>query len=199
MELDDFKHAWKEADKNQKPLNQNIMDILQNKSYGPISMLKREFRKHMRFLIVLPIIILATNMADVSAVLNSVMFWSYVMVCIGGYIFFYYNYKLVRNIEAMDGMVKSNLEQTASTLETRLKWHYLGARLVLLFFIVLTEVLPYFQHARMLDKWHSLPVIARFSTYAALLVLQYFLSRFYLQKKFGQHVAYLKQLVKEMQ
>jgi uncharacterized membrane protein YjfL (UPF0719 family) len=145
------------------------------------------------------VLILATNIINAEALFTSVMFWSYIAFCTVMVIFFYFNYRLVGKMQGMDKMVKSNLEQQVSELETRLKWHIVGLRIALLFFIVLTEVLPYFQHGRMLDKWHSLSPIVRFGTYAALIVLQFFASRAMFERKFGKHLAYLKEQVKELQ
>jgi hypothetical protein len=105
---------------------------------------------------------------------------------------------MVSKMERMDGMVRLNLEQQINVLETRLKWKMVGLRITLLFFIALTEVLPYFQSYRMLDMWHSLDPFIRFGTYAALLTLQYFMSSMVNKRKFGVHVDYLKELMKEM-
>jgi hypothetical protein len=127
------------------------------------------------------------------------MFWSYVAFCIGIILFAFYNYRIVSKMENMDGMVRTNLEQQINLLEKRANLEIVGMRVVLLFFITLTEVLPYFQHYRMLDKWHSLSPFIRFGAYAALLVLQYFLNRRVKQRKVGRHLAYLKELAKEMQ
>ena len=99
----------------------------------------------------------------------------------------------------MDGMVRSNVEKQVSILETRVKLNLLFARGGLLFFIVLTEVLPYFQNYRMLNTWHSLSPFIRYGTYAMLLIIQYFFTRALLKRKFGRHLTYLKELVREMQ
>jgi len=99
----------------------------------------------------------------------------------------------------MDGVVKSNLEQQIYLLETRLKQNLVGIRVALVFFIVLTEILPYFQDFKMLNTWHSLSPFFRFGAYAALLLFQYFITRVVIRRKFGQHIAYLKELVRQMQ
>ena len=198
MELDDLKQTWKQTDIN-KPKNTDIMKLVQNKSYGPVTSLKREFLKQIKLMIILPVFVFATNLDDVQKVLTNVMFWSYIAFCIGIILFSWFNYRLVCKMEGMDGLVKPNLEQQISILETRLKWHIIGVRMAFIFFIVLTEVLPYFQHYRMLDKWHSLSPFIRFSAYAVLLVLQYFSIRPVLQRKFGRHLDYLKGLVSEME
>jgi len=197
MELDDLKQPWKEIPIN-KNKNKEIMEIIHLKSYGPLAALKREFRKQMVVMLVLPALLLLTNANDIGHALASVLFWSYVLFCIGVVVFAYRNYQIVRKMEGMDKAVRSNLEQQITILETRLRWKIIGLRVALLFFIALTEVLPYFQHYRMLDKWHALAPWMRYGAYAGLLILQYFTSRAIIYRKFGTHLAYLKKLVQEM-
>src|SRR5437868_15056136 len=169
MELDDLKQAWKQTDK-QKPLNKNIMEMIQHKSYGPVAALKKSYKKQMTVMFIIPLLLLLTNLDDVNKALTSVMFWSYVAFCIAVIIFAFYNYKIASKMQQMDGIVKSNLEQQILLLEKRLKWKIIGLRIALVFFILLTEIIPYFQHYRILYKWHSLPVIIRYGFYAALLI-----------------------------
>ena len=198
MELDDLKNTWQQNSVT-KNKNTDIMEIIQQKSYGPLAALKRTFRKQMVLMFLIPFIFLATNSQDIHGVLTSILFWSYVVFCIGVIAFAYYNYRIVSKMENMDVMVKTNLEQQIQLLEKRTNWQIVGLRGVLLFFVVLLEVVPYVQHYRMLDKWHSLPVAIRFGAYAALLVLQYFMNKIIRQRKIGRHLDYLKALVKEMQ
>ena len=175
------------------------MDLMKHKSYGPIASLKREFRKQIVVMTLLPLFLLFTTVKDLSQIYTNVLFWSYVTFCFGMIVFASLNYRIVEKMEVMDGMVRSNLQQQIDLLETRLKWKLIGLRIILLFFIVLVEVIPYFQHYRMLDKWHSLSPFIRFGTYATFLVLQYFLSRIVSDRKFGGHINYLKELMKEME
>ena len=60
-------------------------------------------------------------------------------------------------------------------------------------------MVPYFQHYRMLEKWHALPVLVRIGTYAGVLLLQYVLNRTIKERKVGRHLAYLKEVVSQMQ
>jgi hypothetical protein len=197
MELDQLKQAWMDTD-IKKNKNTNIMELMKHRSYGPLAALKREFRTQSAVMIIIPIVLLLTNVDNITAALTSVMFWSYTAFCLAMVFFGYFNYRMVSKMERMDGMVRLNLEQQINVLETRLKWKMVGLRITLLFFIALTEVLPYFQSYRMLDMWHSLDPFIRFGTYAALLTLQYFMSSMVNKRKFGVHVDYLKELMKEM-
>ena len=198
MELDDLKQNWKQS-AIKKTKNTDIMNLIQHKSYGPVAALKRAFRKQMVLMILLPVMLLLTNSDDISRPLTSVMFWSYVAFCIAAIVFAYYNYRIADKMGIMDGMVRSNLDQQISLLERSLRWDAIALRIVLLFFIILAETVPYFQHYRMLDKWHSLDPFIRFGSYAALFILQYFVGKSFRERKFGRHLAYLKELTKEME
>jgi hypothetical protein len=198
MELDDLKQTWKETN-TKTNINTDIMDIMKHKSYGPIAGLKKEFRKQIVLMVLLPLFLLFTTVDDMSRIFSNVLFWSYTLFCVGMVIFASANYHIVEKMGTMDGRVRSNLEQQIDLLETRLKWKLIGLRIALVFFIILVEIVPYFQHYRMLDKWHSLSPFTRFASYAAILALQYFVSRIVNERKFGGHIKYLKTLVKEMQ
>jgi hypothetical protein len=199
MELDELKNQWKQTDKIHKPKTQNIMELIQNKSYGPVAELKRSFRRQMIAMTVVPIAIVGSNMQHIDKTLSSAMFWFYILFCIGVVIFARLNYGVVKKMEGMDGNVKSNLEQQIFILETRIRQNLIGIRIALLFFVVLTEVLPYLQNFHMLNTWHSLSPFIRFGAYAALFLMQYFVSRIVSHRKFGQHISNLKELLKQME
>jgi hypothetical protein len=197
MELDDLKQMW-----NQAPLkttkNTDIMDIIKHKTYGPLAALKAVYRKQILVMCLLPFLLLMTNLEDLQKPLTSVLFWSYIAFCSAMIVFARYNYRTVSNMAVMDDMVRTNLEQQINVLEKRARLEIAVLRGVLLFFMALTEIVPYFQHYRMLDKWHSLPLYARVGAYAGLILLQFFLNRRIKQRKIGRHLDYLKELVNEM-
>lgn len=199
MELEDLKQQWKQVNTSHKYVNQNIMELIQHKSQGPVAALKKSFRKQMILMSVMPIIILGLNLQHIDSTLSSALFWFYILFCIGVIVFARFNYEVVKKMEVMDGAVKTNLEQQIFLLETRLRQNLIGIRVALLFFILLTEVLPYFQYFRMLNTWHSLSPFFRFGAYTALFLFQYFISRLVSRRKFGQHLSHLKELVKQMQ
>lgn len=199
MELDDFKQQWNATNSKHTLQNNNIMELIQHNSYGPLAALKRSFRKQMRIMTVLPILMLAVNANQADKTLTSVLFWFYVVFCIGAVVFAKANYNLVHTMEGIHDRVKPTLEQHVSLLENRLRQNYIGLRVVLLMFIILLEVLPYVQHFSMLDKWHSLSPLIRFGAYAGFFILQYFGSKRVIYHKFGQHIAHLKELLQQMQ
>jgi len=198
MELDDLKQTWNQ-NQSTKPLNTDIMELIQHKSYGPLAALKKAFRKQIVLMAIIPAYFIIFNVDDVHALLNNVILWSYIAFCLGVIIFSYYNYRIVNKMEGMDHMVKMNLEQQVDLLERRMKWKKTALIFALIFFFLLIEIVPYFQHYRMLDKWHSLPVAIRYLAYAGLFVLQYFANTWVNERRYGRHLKYLKELAKEMQ
>src|SRR5258705_12720164 len=106
MELDDLKQTWKETiiEKNK---NTDIMDLMKHKSYGPIAALKREFRKQIAVMAILPLFLLFTTVNDLSQVFTNVLFWTYVAFCVSMVVFASVNYRIVKKIGTMDGMVRS--------------------------------------------------------------------------------------------
>lgn len=197
MELDDLKQAWKRQDK-QSSQNQNIMELIHQKSKGPVASLKEAFKKQIRFMICLMILMIAIQMRNFDNTATIILVGTYVLFCIGIALFFYQNYRLTSELEGMDGNVKTSLEQYVTVLQQRLKWHHIGKRVVMLIFILLLEVLPLFLHASMLDKWHLLPAVIRFNAYGAFFVFQYFVGGSLEKQKFGQYLTYLKQLITEL-
>ena len=198
MELDELKQTWQQS-QSTKPLNTNIMELIQHKSYGPLAALKKFFRKQIALMMIVPAYVIMINTEDVMHALSSVILWYYVLFCLGVIIFSYYNYRLVGKMEGMDNLVKSNLEKQVHLLEIRMKWKKTGLTIALLGFILLLEIVPYFQHYRMLDKWHAISPMIRYTSYAAFLVFQYFVSTWANKRKYGRHLEYLKELTNELQ
>ena len=175
------------------------MEFIQQPQYGPVAALKKEFRKQIALMILAMAFISMTTIKEISDLRNNILFWSYMAFLVGAIIFHILNYRIARQMEIMNGDVRSNLQKQIDILETRLRWKRIVLPLVTLFFVVLVEILPYYQHFRMLDKWHAVPVMARIGSYAGILLLQFFANRWVTWKKFGSHLDYLKKLLKEME
>ena len=196
MELDDMKQRWHQSTEQTTKLN--IEKMIQHKSSSPVSALKNVFRKQIMIMAVLPIMLILTNLNNPQAVFTSILFWSYVAFCCATVTFAGYNYRIVRKMETMTERVRANIEQQVTLLEKRKRMELIGLRIMLLIFIALTEIVPYIQHYRMLDYWHSLPLSLRVSSYATLVLVQYFINRRLSEQRVGRHIVYLKRLVKEM-
>ena len=198
MELDDLKQTWQQS-QSTKPSNTNIMELIQHNSYGPLATLKRSFIKNILLIIIGPAYIIIDNTDDLNPPFTNPLFWIFIAFCLGIIIFTYNNYLIVSKMESMDNLVKDNLEQQVDLLQTRMKWKKTGLTIAMIFFILLAEIVPYFQQYRMLDKWHAVDPVTRFLGYAAFIVFQYFANTWVNERRYGRHLKYLKELANEMQ
>ncbi len=198
MELDDFKQPWKDSTEKINPLNINIMELIQNKSYGPLAVLKHRFRKQ---LIILPFVMLMLmfTLSKHHDIFSDVLFWCYVVICIMMCSYFFFSYRLISNMQYMEGKIKSNLEKQVHMLENFSKWRLIIVRIVFVAFIVLLEILMHYQQEPSLAKWHAQPFGLRIVCYAALFLVFYFFSKAAFKYKYGKHIQYLKSLVQQMQ
>ena len=174
------------------------MEMIHQKSRGPLGSLKHAFKRQMIAIAVLMLVVSVSNAGNIESISGYVLYFSYVAFCMAVIVALYLNYRQTSKMESMDKPVKNNLEEYVVQLEQRLKWQYTGSRTVVLLFIVLLEVLPLFYHARMLDRWHSVHPAIRFSAYIAYFCFVYFFSRRVKQRKFGQHLDHLKMLLNTM-
>ncbi len=198
MELDDLKQPWLESAKNIKPFNKSVMEIIQNKSYGPAARLKRNFRK---MIIIIPIVVtmLIVNLSKKHDIFSDVLFWFYIIFISSMMLFFYYNYRLINKMQCMDCLVKTNLEKQVKTLENGFKLRLLITRGAFIIFIVLLEVLMYYHQEPALVKWYAQPVIIRMLAYAILITSWYFITKLVSRTKYGKHIQNLKNLVQQME
>ena len=198
MELDDLRQPWLESAKNIKPLNTNVMEIIQNKSYGPAAQLKRNFRK---MIIIIPMVVtmLIVTLSKKHDIFSDVLFWFYIVFISSMMLFFYYNYRLINKMQCMDCLVKSNLEKQVKTLENGFKWRMVIIRVAFIIFIVLLEVLMYYHQEPALAKWYAQPVTIRMSAYAILITAWYFITKLIFRTRYGKHIQNLKNLVQQME
>ena len=197
MELDDLKRTWKQENQKQTK-TPDIMELIHQKSRGPIASLKNSFRKQMIVVTALMSMVIATQAGNLDSTSSNLLFWTFIGFCLAMILTFYMNYRQTGKMEAMDEKVKNNLMKYVNMMEQRLRWQNIGARVVILFLILLLEIIPLYQHVRMLDTWNSLSPLIRFSSYAAYLVFQYYISRSVTRRKFGKHLDHLKSLLKEV-
>ena len=174
------------------------MELIHQKSKGPIASLKNSFRKQMIVVTALMSMVIATQAGNLDSISSNLLFWTFIGFCLAMILTFYMNYRQTGKMEAMDEKVKNNLMKYVNMMEQRLRWQNIGARVVILFLILLLEIIPLYQHVRMLDTWNSLSPLIRFSSYAAYLVFQYYISRSVTRRKFGKHLDHLKHLLKEV-
>jgi len=197
MELDDLKKPWKDST-DTIPLNNNILELIHHKSRGPLTILKKRFRRGL-LLVPVAVAFLITNLSRHHAIFSDVLFWYFIAFCLMMCGYFFFSYRLIHHLQGMGGKVKANLEKQVAALEKVYKMRLIVVRILPVVFVILLEALLYYQQEPSLIKWYAQPLSTRLLSYAGALVTFFFISKYVLTYKYGKHINYLKELVRQMQ
>ena len=198
MELDYLKKPWQQATEKSRPADTNIMELIQNKSYGPVATLKNRFKKQM---IIIPLLFsfVLVQLSWHHNIYYNISFWLFLIAGIAMSGYFLYSYLLISKLQHMEHPVKANLEKQVNLLEKGYKWRLMGVRTLFVVYIILLEMLMYYKQEPSLVKWYAQPLAIRLLCYAALAIAFFFITRIVVNYKYGKHIRYLKELVQQMQ
>jgi hypothetical protein len=194
MELDELKNKWQQVNEHTTTNRFDIKNIFnRNRNNSPLALLKRNFRKRIIALMLVFVLFLQTFREN--ELFHNVFFLWYLVVAVILSIFFFINYRLVQDIENADSTLKDHIKTQVISLEKRIRWYRIFTRIAMIVFVILLETVPLFSNERMVQKWHSLPIVVRISSYAALLAFQHFAGKFLARKRYGQHLERMKQIL----
>lgn len=195
MELDDFKQSWNEQ--SQQDLNtskNNFMELIHQKSYGPLAVLKNKFRLQ---LLAFPVFvaIMAWKFINKPELMNDLTMWCFVLLTflMAGY--FWFNYQVINRLQKAGTPVKEQIEKDIAILENGFKVYFLVNRIILIIFAVLLELVMYLHKQPDFEVWYTYPFLIRFGTYVLLFILHYFLGKASFQRQYGDHISMLKKLL----
>ena len=198
MELDNLKHLWRDLkEDNHVDEDEQILKILHKKSQSPIAKMKRNL-----FIELIAVIIL-----------YAFPIWYFFQTSEGRYIeisiglsvvailftiYFYKKNKLLGEMQCVTCEVRSNLQRQLKTLEKYVWLYFVGG-------IVLTPIAYFVPGFLVIMKYPGRDVSAEFTSSAAYIIFivigltitvgNYFFSRWYIRKLYGQHINRLKDLL----
>lgn len=197
MELDNLKQSWnRQSQQNLKPSANDFMELIHNKSYGPIANLKNKFKLQ---LLAFPafVAVIIYDFIKKPALLNDVTMWFFIAAVIALTGYFRFNYTIINRLGKADKPVKETIEKDIAILENGFKKYFIAARIVLALFFILSEVLMHFHKLPDFESWYAYSLPIRIAAYTALFIFHYFLGKYTFQKQYGQHLALLKDLLKK--
>ena len=198
MELDNLKDLWRDLkEDNHQDEDEQILKILHKKSQSPIAKMKRNL-----FIELIAVIIL-----------YAFPIWYFFQTSEGRYIeisiglsvvallftvYFYKKNKLLGEMQCVTCEVRSNLQRQLKTLEKYVWLYFVGG-------IVLTPIAYFVPGFLVIMKYPGRDVSAEFTSsvaYSIFIVIglsitvgNYFFSRWYIRKLYGQHINRLKDLL----
>lgn len=202
MELDNLKELWQNlANENNKRNDQDIMQIMRQKSQSPVSKMKRNLFVELIVVIVLYAgsiwYFIATSMGRYSEIS--------ILLLLIGLLFLYYYYrknKLLRQMQCITCEVRSSLQQHLTTLEKYVRFYFIAGT-------ILTPIAYFASGAVVLLNYPDGSVASGFTQSRSYVVFvaigliitvgTYFLNKWYIRKLYGQHIDGLRTLLHQME
>lgn len=197
MELEHLKETWDiESAGKLELVNNNIMEIIQHKSYSPVATLKRKFRLQ---LLIFPVLfgIVFYKFIKNPVLLTDFTFWFFILFCFSFASFFWLNYSIVNRLQNSGVSVKAAIIKDITILEKGFKKYFIISRIVFVLFIIILEILMYNHKLPDFETWFSYSLPVRILGYILVLIIQYFLAKISFGKQFGQHISFLKGLLQK--
>ncbi|WP_293308001.1 hypothetical protein [Pedobacter sp. UBA5917] len=201
MELDNLKNSWNSITVD---LNRNEFDIVtatKKEMESPLGDLKAMSKRQ---LITLPLLIvfLAVMTATVPDMKNQLLVWMAFIVLPLTTIHYYFNLKLINNLENNEGAVKNDFQRKVKQLIGNNNLYLNLTRAAILILVVITELL--IQNNNMglipgIEMMKSLMLPLRLLIYAGVMGVHYLLSRYTFNRYFGRYLKRLKGLLAEME
>ena len=206
MELDNLKRVWEEIEIPAEVVqNTRLYDMTTLKSQTAVSVMKRNLRMELLFVIILFVGGAAFYLFSFGGRLNEIS-WFYLTVALLFYCYYYYKNRLLSSMQCITCNVHTNLTAQLRSLEKYLKVYlFAGTAIVplamIFVFVMLKTKFPalrrLFRHesvnGTVTPEWNWLVVIA------ILTFGIYLLNRWYLRKLYGKHVEQLKSLITEFE
>lgn len=201
MELDNFKNSWNSISVD---LNSNEFDVVsatKKEMESPLSDLKIMSKRQ---LITLPLLIvfLAVMTATVPDMKKQLLVWMAFIVLPLTTIYYYFNLKLINNLEKSEGAVKNDFQRKVKQLISNNNLYLTLTRAAILILVVTTEIL--LQNNNMgliygIEIMKSIILPLRLLIYAGVIAVHYVVSRYSFNLYFGQYLKRLKGLLAEME
>ncbi|MDQ6608532.1 MAG: hypothetical protein M3Y85_01780 [Bacteroidota bacterium] len=197
MELDELKQSWTKSNEKIKIPDRDILEMIRNNSDGPVAKLKRRFKKGM-FILPAIALIAGTKLVQKHGFIFDVFTLYFFTFCFLITIYFYLNYRLVSQIQAVDGDVKTNLKRQVRLLQAGLKWRLLITRGMMVLFIIVLELLMQLKQDNGFEKWHTQPVVIRLLIYAGAFLFFYLLTKFATNLRYNKYIRHLEVLTEQL-
>lgn len=198
-----MKQVWQEQE---APRTKGLNEIIGKRSSSPIAKMKRNL------IIELIFVCLGFGSIIIYYLLEfqgrfQVISWVYGAMSVLFFVYFYFKYKLLHQMECMSCQVKSNLSRQVATLEKFTHFYLIAGTaaipLVIVFFYFFETI--YFPKGKGLFLHPSESTTTLRSLISLLLILvlstvpMYFLNKWYIRKLYGKQIERLKQMLEQME
>lgn len=199
MELDDLKAKWQSNTSNHTSTSKNkIMELSQQKSYGPVAALKTALGKQVMIIPFL-IVVLVAQAVRKPDLQTDPFFGLFAGVIVLAAAFFLAAYYILGNMSRSDAPVADRLKSQVRSLGQLLWCYRLVSLAGVVMLAVFIEMFKGVGTARLMEPWYEIDSWLRWATYAGLFVTVIFLSRSRFHKDFGKHLEEIRQNLSDIE
>jgi hypothetical protein len=196
MELDDLKKSWQQSNQHAHLPDKDIRELIQNKTKGPVAQLKHRFRRGMLLIIVVAAYVVIESNGFYGS--KQFLLWYLLSFCAFILVYFYYNYRLLSQMQATEESVKTNLQRQVRLLKKGLKWRLLVTRSMVALYAMTLEIIMHL-HPGSFPNWQGKSWVFRLAVYLGVFVLIFAISKWGTDRRYKKHIRYLEELAEQMQ
>ncbi|AZA84392.1 hypothetical protein C1637_05995 [Chryseobacterium lactis] len=201
MELDTLKNSWKTISID---TNQNEFDIIsatKKEMISPLMELKRKSKNQVKILPILFafLVVVASKISNVS---DNLLIWMALIILPILTVYYYFNLKLIHDLETFNGSVKNDIETKIKRLIKTNITYLIITRVFFLAVIIFCELFLRNNKYDLVEGLHALAKLSfpfRLGIYGAIFGMHYLISQYTFKQYFGKYLEQLKKVLSDMQ
>lgn len=197
MELDELKTKWQKSNSpNTITSKQKIMELSQQKSYGPVAALKQTLGRQAAIIPFL-IVVLLVQVWKNPGLQTDPFFALFAGIIVLASIFFLLAHVIIQKMSRQDMAVADRLKRQLRSLHQMLLCYRLVSIIGVIMLVIFLEAFKDRGTAQLMQPWYAVDGWLRVLAYLAMLVATFFLSRSKFHKDFGKHLEEIKKSISD--
>ncbi len=199
MELDQLKNSWQNSNQTiNQTSKKKIMELSQQKSYGPIASLKTALGKQI-FIIPFLIVILTIQTLTTPDLQTDPFFGLFVSVIVLASVFFIVAYQIINKMSIPDAPVVDQLKRQVQSLQQMLLFYRVISVVGVAILIVFLEAFKTVGTAKLMQPWYDVDIWLRVAAYFGMFVITFFASNSRFNQEFGKHLEEIKKNLSDIE
>ncbi|MDV7695563.1 hypothetical protein N6B72_01400 [Chryseobacterium soli] len=201
MELDTLKNSWNTISVDVNRDQFDIISATKKEMKSPLAGLKKKVQKQIKILPLLFafLVVIAVKMPEAQ---HNILIWMGLVILPLTTIYYYFNLKLITDLEEVNGSVKDDIQNKIKKLISTNRIYLIVNRVIFALLIIGIEGL--IRNSRLdlvpgLETLKNIVFPLRVLIYAGIFGLHYVVSKYTFTYYFGKYIRQLKNILTEMQ
>jgi hypothetical protein len=197
MELDEFKQQWVKSTDASQPVNTNIMELINNKSSSPLAALEKKLKINF-YIFPFVALLFAGKLIGHATLIHNATSWLLFGILLTEFVFYTFSYIMVKRIQQPGGKTKENIRYRINTIQHTIRWQVIINEVLYTIMAIVLEISMRNQWDSDFGGWYSVSAIIRYGVYLLILIFIFIMKRNSNQKFYGQYLAKLNDLIRQI-